>query len=171
MPALVLTSAERSELRSHAHALNPVVLIGADGLTPAVMKEIDRALKSHGLIKVRVFGDEREARIAIYEEICDTLNAAPIQHIGKLLVIFRPTAESAATEERAPRALERKLQQTRRTASSTPNSKSYGDKAVSPRAKMRKGGLIQLKKRSVDKSNSGRVKQVRQKSAKKSALG
>ncbi|AJP58137.1 RNA-binding protein [Pandoraea vervacti] len=91
MPALTLTPAQRADLRSAAHALNPVVLIGADGLTPAVLKEIDGALKAHELIKVRVFGDERDARVAIYESICDQLGAAPVQHIGKLLVLYRPT--------------------------------------------------------------------------------
>jgi len=90
---LKLTAVERSELRSEAHGLKPVVLIGEAGLTESVMKEIDSALNSHGLIKVRVFGDERDDRIAIYESICATLNAAPIQHIGKLLVIYRPKSE------------------------------------------------------------------------------
>ncbi|RZT41741.1 YhbY family RNA-binding protein [Cupriavidus agavae] len=90
MPALQLIPAQRSELRSRAHGLNPVVMIGAEGLTPSVLAEIDRSLAAHDLIKVRVFGDERDARIAIYDAICDELHAAPIQHIGKLLVIWRP---------------------------------------------------------------------------------
>lgn len=91
---LKLTPAERSALRAEAHALNPVVIIGDAGLTPAVLKEIDASLKAHGLIKVRVFGDEREERIGIYETICAELDAAPIQHIGKLLVIYRPKHET-----------------------------------------------------------------------------
>jgi putative YhbY family RNA-binding protein len=90
---LKLTPAERSALRSDAHALNPVVIIGEAGLTPSVLKEIDASLNAHGLIKVRVFGDDREARIEIYETICDKLDAAPIQHIGKLLVLYRPQKE------------------------------------------------------------------------------
>lgn len=96
MPALTLTPAQRADLRSAAHALNPVVLIGADGLTPAVLKEIDGALKAHELIKVRVFGDERDTRVAIYDTICDQLGAAPVQHIGKLLVLYRPTPDETA---------------------------------------------------------------------------
>ncbi|WP_394779301.1 YhbY family RNA-binding protein [Undibacterium sp.] len=95
---LKLTPAERSELRSAAHALKPIVLIGEAGLSPAVMKEIDAGLKSHGLIKVRVFGDDREARIAMYDNICSTLDAAPIQHIGKLLVLYRPKQEENTTK-------------------------------------------------------------------------
>ncbi|TFV90968.1 ribosome assembly RNA-binding protein YhbY [Oxalobacteraceae bacterium OM1] len=90
---LKLTPAERSALRSEAHALDPVVIVGDAGLTPSVMKEIDASLNAHGLIKVRVFGDDREARIEMYETICEELDAAPIQHIGKLLVIYRPKNE------------------------------------------------------------------------------
>jgi putative YhbY family RNA-binding protein len=101
MPALKLSPAERADLRSQAHALKPVVLVGAEGLTDAVLKEIGVHLEAHQLIKIRVFGDEREARVEIYDEICDRLNAAPIQHIGKLLVIWRP--EGAAPKSRATR--------------------------------------------------------------------
>ncbi|MGZ3236987.1 MAG: YhbY family RNA-binding protein [Burkholderiaceae bacterium] len=91
---LKVTSAERSVLRADAHALNPVVIIGEDGLKASVLKEIDASLNSHGLIKVRVFGDDREARVAIYDTICEKLGAAPIQHIGKLLVVYRPKKEA-----------------------------------------------------------------------------
>jgi len=101
MPALKLSPAQRADLRSQAHALKPVVLVGAEGLTDAVLKEINVHLEAHQLIKVRVFGDERETRVGIYDEICDRLNAAPIQHIGKLLVIWRP--EGAAPKSRATR--------------------------------------------------------------------
>lgn len=87
---LKLTPAQRSELRSQAHGLAPVVMIGDSGLTPSVLKEIDASLNSHGLIKIRVLGDDRDARVAHYETICAELGAAPVQHIGKLLVIYRP---------------------------------------------------------------------------------
>lgn len=90
---LKLSPAERSALRADAHALNPVVIVGESGLTPAVMKEIDASLNAHGLIKVRVFGDDRDARVGMYEAICEKLDAAPIQHIGKLLVLYRPKKE------------------------------------------------------------------------------
>ncbi|MBC7575189.1 MAG: YhbY family RNA-binding protein [Herminiimonas sp.] len=90
---LKLSPVERAALRADAHALNPVVMIGEAGLTPGVMKEIDASLDSHGLIKIRVFGDDREARIAIYEAICEQLGAAPVQQIGKLLVVYRTKAE------------------------------------------------------------------------------
>ena len=99
---LKLTSAERSSLRAEAHALSPVVIIGEAGLTPGVLKEIDASLNSHGLIKVRVFGDDREARVTIYDTICEKLDAAPVQHIGKLLVVYRPKKETvkASSETR-----------------------------------------------------------------------
>jgi RNA-binding protein len=91
---LKLSPAQRSALRSEAHGISPIVLIGEAGLTPAVMKEIDGGLNAHGLIKVRVFGDDREQRIQFYQAICEELRAAPIQHIGKLLVLYRPKAET-----------------------------------------------------------------------------
>jgi putative YhbY family RNA-binding protein len=97
-----LTPAERAELRAEAHGLNPVVMIGEAGLTEAVLKEISSSLDAHGLIKVRVFGDEREERVAIYEQICEELDAAPVQHIGKLLVLYRPKKD--AVKERSARA-------------------------------------------------------------------
>ncbi|TKC80417.1 YhbY family RNA-binding protein [Trinickia terrae] len=102
MPALKVSPAERADLRSQAHALKPVVLIGAEGLTDAVLAEIKVHLAAHQLIKIRVFGDDREERVEIYEQICDQLNAAPVQHIGKLLVIWKPEAvEPVAKTKRA----------------------------------------------------------------------
>ena len=97
-----LTPAERSALRAEAHGLNPVVMIGEAGLTESVVKEIAASLDAHGLIKVRVFGDDREARIAMYEQICSELDASPVQHIGKLLVLYRPKVE--AVKERSSKA-------------------------------------------------------------------
>ncbi len=104
MPQIQLTPAERREHRANAHHLDPVVLIGGDGLTPAVQKEIDAALNAHGLIKVRVFSDDRAAREAMYQQLADDLNAAPIQHIGKLLVLWRPIPDKdkPLDEDRKP---------------------------------------------------------------------
>ena len=90
-----LTPAERAALRAEAHGLNPVVMIGEAGLSESVLKEIASSLDAHGLIKVRVFGDDREERVAIYERICAELDAAPVQHIGKLLVLYRPKKDAA----------------------------------------------------------------------------
>jgi RNA-binding protein len=96
--AVTLTPAEKKALKAQAHALDPVVLIGDKGLTPNVVKEIDMNLNAHGLIKVRVAGDDREARLEYAQTICDETGAALVQHIGKLLVLFRPKAED---EEKA----------------------------------------------------------------------
>ena len=90
MPLIQLTPAQRKEHRAEAHHLDPVVMVGGDGLTAAVKKETDAALNAHGLIKVRVFSDDRTAREAMFLTLADELNAAPIQHIGKLLVLWRP---------------------------------------------------------------------------------
>jgi RNA-binding protein len=98
MPAIQLTPSERKEKRADAHHLDPVVMVGGDGLTPAVVKEIDAALNAHGLIKVRVFSDDRDARDAMYDTLADQLNAAPIQHIGKLLVLWRPMPEKTKAD-------------------------------------------------------------------------
>ena len=87
--ASLLNPAQRKTLKALAHALNPVVMIGDKGLTPAVIKEIDQALEAHQLIKIRVFGDDRAFRLALLQEISDLTISAPIQHIGKLLVFYR----------------------------------------------------------------------------------
>jgi putative YhbY family RNA-binding protein len=99
MPAIQLSIAERKAHRAEAHHLDPVVMIGNDGLTPAVRKEADAALSAHGLIKIRVLGDDRTARDAMYQQLADELNAAPIQHIGKLLVLWRPKPVKQKTED------------------------------------------------------------------------
>ena len=99
---LQLSSVERRELRARAHGLNPVVSIAENGLTEAVLKEIDVCLKAHELIKIRVYGDSREDRIAYLEQICAELEAAPVQHIGKLLVVYRPAPVEAGAAASAP---------------------------------------------------------------------
>jgi RNA-binding protein len=90
---LALTPAQRRFLRARAHALNPVVMIGQHGLTEEVLREIDQALAHHELIKIRVLDDDRAHRESILHSVCDRISAAPVQHIGKLLVIYRPAEE------------------------------------------------------------------------------
>ncbi|MES2354920.1 MAG: YhbY family RNA-binding protein [Pseudomonadota bacterium] len=92
-----LTSIEQQALRARAHALDPVVAISEKGLSPSVLKEIDRSLKAHELVKIRVFGEDRAERAAIMETICTQLEALPIQHIGKVLVVYRENPKSAKT--------------------------------------------------------------------------
>ena len=79
-------------------------MLGSDGLTDAVKKETDAALNAHGLIKVRVQSDDRASREVIFQSLANELNAAPIQHIGKLLVLWRPMPEKEkkVNEDRMP---------------------------------------------------------------------
>ncbi|HUY02733.1 MAG TPA: YhbY family RNA-binding protein [Rhodocyclaceae bacterium] len=109
IPMITLTANERRALRARAHDLSPVVSISQKGLTESVLKEIERCLSTHGLIKIRIFDAEREARAALLAEICAALDAAPVQHIGKLLVIWReqPEAESEAAPSGKPAAKRR----------------------------------------------------------------
>ena len=104
MTAIQITPAQRKEHRSSAHHLDPVVMIGNDGLTPAVEREVDGALTAHGLIKVRIFSDDRPARGAMLAALADKLGAAPIQQIGKLIVLWRPLPpkEKVERDDRQP---------------------------------------------------------------------
>lgn len=92
---LEITAVQRRALRARAHALNPVVSISQNGLTESVLKEIGICLDSHELIKIRVYNDDREERDRYLATICDQFGAAPVQHIGKLLVVWRPAPEEA----------------------------------------------------------------------------
>lgn len=86
---------ERKALKARAHALDPVVHLGDKGLTDAVLAEIGRALDAHELIKVRAGGMDRAERDAALSEICARLNAQAVQHIGKVLVLFRARPEKS----------------------------------------------------------------------------
>ena len=90
-----LSPIERKKLKARAHALNPIIHLGGKGLTEAVIAEIDCALDAHELIKVRAGGMERDAREAALAEICGKLAAQPVQHIGKVLVVYRKKPEDS----------------------------------------------------------------------------
>ncbi len=92
MPELMLTSAQRQALKGRAHALRPVVLLGAAGLTDSVLREIDRALAAHALIKIKIPNDDRGERSQIAADVAEKLSAANVQSIGKMIVLFRPSA-------------------------------------------------------------------------------
>ncbi|MEW6694133.1 RNA-binding protein [Tepidimonas thermarum] len=155
MPQITLTPAERAQHRGAAHHLEPVVMIGADGLTDAVKAEVDAALTAHGLIKVRVLGDDRAQREAWLQTLADELHAAPVQHIGKLLVLWRPIPPKAkrVDEDRKPGPREYKVVKYSAKGGQRPEIKTVkvlGNQRLTP------GGLVKKAKR-------------RQKSAKKSA--
>jgi RNA-binding protein len=148
MPALRLTPEQRKNLRSQAHHLDPVVMIGSDGLSPAVRKELEGALSAHGLIKVRVFSDSREAREALLGDAAEALGAAAVQHIGKLLVLWRPVPakDKVVREDRQPGPRTVRLVKFSSSPTHRPTIKKvkvFGNERVTA------GGLIKRAKRRV----------------------
>lgn len=93
-----LSPAQRRAFRAQAHHLHPVVSVAGNGLTPAVLKEIDHALQAHELIKIRVYGDDRAFRESALTTICTELGAAAVQHIGKTLIIWREKREQESSQ-------------------------------------------------------------------------
>ena len=89
----MLTPKERQALKAQAHKLEPVVTIGGKGLSDAVVREIDFALKSHELLKIRAGAMDRHERAAAFEAICERTGAEPVQHVGKVFVIYRQKPE------------------------------------------------------------------------------
>lgn len=93
----------RRNLRAQAHALHPVVTVADRGLTDTVIAEIERSLSAHELIKIRVAGEDRTAREQILQEICTQTGCIEIQHLGKILIVYRPNeTESGKKKKSAP---------------------------------------------------------------------
>ena len=92
-----LTTEQKQYLKGLAHNRQPVVMIGNHGLTPAVIKEVELALNAHELIKIKAGSNELETRRAWMDEICASTGAAPVQQIGKVLVIYRTASKPAIT--------------------------------------------------------------------------
>ncbi|TAA40379.1 ribosome assembly RNA-binding protein YhbY [Corallincola spongiicola] len=86
-----LTNKQKQFLKSMAHSLRPVVLLGANGLTEGVLAEIEIALAHHELIKVKLPGDDREMRNAVIDTIVRETNAVKVQLIGKTVILYRPS--------------------------------------------------------------------------------
>ncbi|MGE5466599.1 MAG: ribosome assembly RNA-binding protein YhbY [Ignavibacteria bacterium] len=99
-----LTPEQRRALRAAAHHLHPLVTVAGNGLSESVLKEIDRSLKAHELIKVKLQGIERDDRETLLNEICDQIDCAPVQHIGNILVLWRekPAEEKVAAAPKRP---------------------------------------------------------------------
>jgi putative YhbY family RNA-binding protein len=157
MPALTLTPAQRKELRGQAHHIDPVVLVGGEGLTPAVLKEADAALKAHGLIKVRMFSDIREDRAQALSALSDALNAAAVQHIGKLLVLWRPVPApvKATAEPRMPGPRVVKILKFSKSGNHRPQIKKvklFGNQRVTSGGEIKraKPRVTSVKKKAVD---------------------
>ena len=81
------------QLRGRGHTLKPVVMIGHAGVTEAVLKEIDNALSTHELIKIKLAGIGRDARPDAITQICETLHCDLIDAIGQVAVCYRPKPE------------------------------------------------------------------------------
>ena len=123
---ITLSPIERRALKAKAHELIPVVMIGDHGLTPAIIREVDRNLKAHELIKIRASTDDRELRSTWFAEICDALNAAPVQHIGKIYIVWRSSPE--LTEARAKAALPKTKRKAPRVTKRQEENKAAGIK-------------------------------------------
>ncbi len=141
MTMIQLTPAQRKVHRSAAHHLDPVVMIGNGGLTPAVVREIEAALNAHGLIKIRVFSDDRALRETMLLSLADQLKAAPIQHIGKLLVLWRPLPyrPKAIVEDRMPGPRQVKILKFSKSGNHRPQVKKV---KVMGNERVTAGGLI-----------------------------
>ncbi len=157
MSAIILTPSQRKVHRANAHHLTPVVMIGQEGLSASVTKEINAALNSHGLIKIRVHGDDRLAREQMFQSLAEELSAAPIQHIGKLLVLWRPTAEKEKTvdEDRKPGPREFKVLKYSKRGGQRPEVRTVkvlGNQRLSAggQVKRAKPKLKSIKKRNLD---------------------
>ena len=122
--------AQRKALKARAHRLEPVVWIGNDGLSDAVVAEIDRALAAQELIKVRAAGLAREARENAMLEICARCAAEPVQHIGKVLVLYRkkpePEKPARKTAFRATKARPKAWASAVRESTARPRGRSRG---------------------------------------------
>ena len=131
-------------------------MVGGDGLTANVKKETDAALNAHGLIKVRVFSDDRAAREAMFQTLADELSAAPIQHIGKLLVLWRPMPEKekVVDEDRKAGPRDFKVLKYSKRAGQRPEVKTLrvlGNQRLTPGGNVKRAKpkpKISLKKRS-----------------------
>lgn len=91
-----LSIQERKRLRQIGHALNPVIMIGGQGLTENVIEETNRALNDHELIKIKVAGEDREERAALIAGIVEATGAEPVQTIGKIALIYKKAAKQNA---------------------------------------------------------------------------
>jgi putative YhbY family RNA-binding protein len=98
-----LSAAERKALKARAHNLHPILQLGEKGLTDAVIAEIERALTAHELIKVRAAPLNRDERDVALASICERTNAQAVQHIGKMLIVYRQRPRPEAPPEPRPR--------------------------------------------------------------------
>ena len=93
MAGSTLNSDTRTRLKRIAHHLDPVVIVGEQGVSAAVIAETRRALDDHELIKVRIHAGDRDARQTLTRDLADGCGAEIVQHIGKVAVLYRKNPE------------------------------------------------------------------------------
>lgn len=92
-----LSGKQLNYLRSLAHHKKPVVFIGSAGLSDGVLAEIETALSFHELVKIKIGGTDKTGRKKLMQDICDRTNAAPVQSIGNMAVLYRPAEKPKIT--------------------------------------------------------------------------
>ncbi|HEX5638717.1 MAG TPA: ribosome assembly RNA-binding protein YhbY [Burkholderiaceae bacterium] len=160
MAEIQLTPKERQALKALAHGLKPVVLLGSAGLSPAVVKEIDRALVAHELIKVKVPVDDRTEREEIFASVAESLSAARVQAIGKLLVLFRPAPEQEETPPAAPRQKGSRSMRTENRSPKAPATAPRGKVASPARAKPGRSEVEQLNRGTAPRREPGTARRA-----------
>jgi putative YhbY family RNA-binding protein len=132
---ITLSPTARQALKARAHTIDPLVIIGDNGLSASVIREIDRTLKAHELIKIRANSEDREQRVAWMAELCDALAAAPVQLIGKILVIWRENPEKV--NARAKAALTSQKPRERRLTKHQEEIRATGQMTAKAKPKLR----------------------------------
>lgn len=84
-----LSPDRKKQYRTLGHNLNPVVTVAGNGLSDAVLEELNRALDDHELIKVKLVVADRDLRQQLIAEMAKKLKAEIVQEIGKIALIFR----------------------------------------------------------------------------------
>lgn len=90
-----ISKRDKTLLRQKGHRLKPVVMIGQNGLTESVLRELDLSLNHHELLKVKIAGAEREDRDALIARMCEQMSAELIQRIGNIALIYRKAPDKA----------------------------------------------------------------------------
>ena len=98
-----LSPAARRSLKARAHSLRPVVMIGSAAVTDTVVAELERAIGKHELVKIRVLQADRAGREELLTQICARTGAQAVQHLGRVLTVFRKKPDPPAPPTRSGR--------------------------------------------------------------------
>jgi RNA-binding protein len=145
----LLPAVERRALQARAHLLRPVVIVGSKGLTDAVLKEVDVALRSHELIKIKLTSSDRDERTAQLRHLSEAAAANPVQQIGKVVVLYRQRLE--ASEPAAASSPSTANRRRERTTGAAPRARSGRQPAARAPAKPDRRGKLPAAKQRVGK--------------------